>query len=235
MTVKRAMLAAAALIAVPVLVHAAEDGLQERKVIDRFGDCAVDIDAAGSREVVVGDLEGKDIFEKHKNLVSPKCLPDTVGRGIRLRFDNVALKAALAQALFRRELASVAAPEVAAVPPLTHREPTPVVTVDKKTGKPLSAKAIAAQEEAVARKTLDLQVSRVGECVARKNMAAARAVLLTPIGGDEEMAALRATAPVLATCIATGQQVRFDRMALRNTLAINYYRLASAALANRGG
>lgn len=230
----RALFVAAAFVSAPVIAQAAEDGLQERKVIDRFGECAVEIDAAGSRQVVVEDMSAKDIFDKHKNLVSAKCLPDTVGRGIRLRLDNVALKAALAQALFRRELASLAAPDVAAVPLLSHTGPTPVVRVDEKTGKPLSAKAIAAQEEAVARKTLDMQVSKLGECVARKDMATARAILLTPIGGDEEMTALRATAPVLAACVATGQQIRFDRMALRSTLAINYYRLASAALANRG-
>lgn len=232
---KRILFTIAAMAFVPAAVHAADEGVQERKVIDRFGDCAVKLDASGARRVVVEDKSVKDIFENHKNLVGPKCLPDTVGRGIQLRMDNIALKAALAQALFRRELAGVDAPDVSAVPLLAHTEPTPVVTVDKRTGKPLSAKAIAAQEAAVARKTVDLQMSRFGECVARKDMSAARKVLLTPIGGDEEIAALKATAPVLATCVATGQQVRFDRMALRNTLAINYYRLASAALANRGG
>jgi hypothetical protein len=213
---------------------AAKDVPQERKIAEKFGICAVALDAQAARTVVLDDLTGRDIFARHKKLVSPECLPNTAGRGMQMRFDDMTMKASLAEALVRRELAASAIADFSAIAPLAHRQPFPVETIDKKTGKPLSAKSIEAQTAAVARKTLDYQLSRMGECVVRRDAAGAKAALMTPIGDVAEMAALKTLTPIIASCIRKGEEVRFDRMALRNTLAINYYRLASAALASGG-
>lgn len=50
-------------------------------------------------------------------------------------------------------------------------------------------------------------------------------------GRSAELAAMQSVAPAIATCLPAGQTFGFDRMTLRGSLAVAYYRLASAAAA----
>lgn len=225
----RPVLISAALVAsTAAYADKANDQALERKVLADFGKCVVKLDPVSAKKAVLSDLESSEIYKDHKKLVDARCLPSTVGRGIRLQMDDLSLKAAIAQTLIYRDLQNSEFSDFAKVPPLPHRQPYPLKTVDDKTGLPLSEKSIKGQQEAIARKTLAYTVSRFGECVVRTDPASARNVVFAAVGTPEEMAAMKAMAPILSSCIAKGENVAFTRLSIRNTLAVNYYRLANA-------
>lgn len=62
-------------------------------------------------------------------------------------------------------------------------------------------------------------------CVVRKAPEAVAALLETTITSDEELAQLKAMAPVLPTCVPEGQKPAFTREALRSLFALAAYRL----------
>ena len=222
------LISAALLASTSAFAGKADDQAMERKVLAEFGKCVVKLDPVSSKTAVLSDLESAEIYKNHKKLMDSSCLPSTVGSGIRLQMDDVSLKAAIAQTLIYRDLQNSQFNDFTQAPPLTHRQPYPLKTVNDKTGLPLSEKAIKSQQEAIARKTLAYTVSRFGECVVRSDPASARNVVFARIGTPEEMAAMKAMAPVLSSCIAKGENVAFTRLSIRNTLAVNYYRLANA-------
>lgn len=222
------LICSALVVPTAAFAEKADDQVMERKVLADFGKCVVELDPVSAKKAVLSDLESAEIYKDHKKLVDARCLPSTVGRGIRLQMDDLSLKAAIAQTLIFRELKTGQIDSFAQIAPLTHRQPYPLKTLDEKTGKPLSEKSIKSQEVAVARKTLAYTVSRFGECVVRTYPAGARTVVFAPIGSPEELAAVKAMAPALSGCIAKGERVAFNRLTLRNTMAVNYYRLANA-------
>ncbi len=225
----RPILISAALVAsTAALADKAVDQAMERKVAANFGKCVVKLDPVSAKKAVLSDLESAEINKDHKKLLDPRCLPSTVGSGIRLQMDDLSLKAAIAQTLIYRDLQNSQFSDFTRAPPLTHRQPYPLKTINDKTGLPLSEKSIKSQQEAIARKTLAYTLSRFGECVVRTDPASARNVVFAPIGTTEEMAAIKAMAPVLSSCIAKGENVAFTRLSIRNTLGVNYYRLANA-------
>jgi hypothetical protein len=206
----------------------ADDQALERKVLADFGKCVVKLDPLSAKKAVLSDLDASEIYRDYKKLMDARCLPSTVGRGIRLQMDDLSLKAAIAQALINRDLTSQPSSDFSLVAPLSHRQPYPLKTVDDKTGQALSEKSVKSQQEAIARKALAVTVSRFGECVVRTDSAGARNVVLTAVGTPEEMAAIKGMAPALSNCIVKGENVAFTRLSIRNTLAVNYYRLANA-------
>lgn len=204
------------------------DQAMERKVLTDFGKCVVEIDPLSAKNAVLSDLDSTEIYRERKKLLDSRCLPSTVGRGLRLQMDDSSFKAALAQALIFRDLQNNRYESFAQIIPLFHRQPYPLKTLNEKTGQPLSEKAIKSQKDAIARKELGYIISRMGECVVRTDPAGARTVVFTPISSPEEMAAVKAMGSALSGCIAKGERVAFNRLTLRNTMAINYYRLANA-------
>lgn len=225
----RSILISAALISsTAAFADKANDQAKERKVLADFGKCVVKLDPVSAKKAVLSDLDAFEIYKNHNKLLASSCLPSTVGRAIRLQMDDLSLKAAIAQPLIYRDLRNSQFTDFAQAASLTHRQPYPLKTVDDKTGLPLSEKSIKSQQEAIARKTLSYTVSRFGECVVRTDPASARNIVFSTIGTPEEMAAMKAMAPVLSSCIAKGENVAFTRLSIRNTLAVNYYRLANA-------
>lgn len=72
-------------------------------------------------------------------------------------------------------------------------------------------------------------LSRFGECAVRKQPEKARLWLLTLPDGPEEVSRVSDFASAFAPCLpAEAGPVRFSRMTMRGTVAINYYRLAMA-------
>ena len=71
-------------------------------------------------------------------------------------------------------------------------------------------------------------LSTVGECAVRANPQGAHSLLSARLNSNEESAAVQAMMPAFASCLPKGQQVRFNILSLRGTVAVNYYRLALA-------
>ena len=150
----RPILISAALVSsMAALANKADDQAMERKVAANFGKCVVKLDPVSAKKAVLSDLESAEINKDHKKLLDPRCLPSTVGSGIRLQMDDLSLKAAIAQTLIYRDLQNSQHSDFTRAPPLTHRQPYPLKTINDKTGLPLSEKSIKSQQEAIARKT----------------------------------------------------------------------------------
>ena len=74
-------------------------------------------------------------------------------------------------------------------------------------------------------------LSRYGECVVRADPAGSRALLAAKPETPEEASRFAALRLALATCLPEGHTLEFGKLALRGTIAVNYYRLAKAAAA----
>jgi hypothetical protein len=72
-------------------------------------------------------------------------------------------------------------------------------------------------------------LSKYGECVVRYDAAGAKSLLLTAPDSEGETARFTDIQRALGVCLGEGAKLSFGRVALRGTIAINYYRLAHAA------
>jgi hypothetical protein len=221
-------------------VAATPDAKAFRKAMAEYGTCIVKWEPAKTREFVLsgGFVNRRDAGENA--LLSRECIPgeDLIRAGLaakggtvsraKLRLPDVMIRWAIAGALFDRDAAQLTQTNFAAVPQLAYEMPFPVRTTTKD-GDPLPAERVAEQQKRFDEKANDVALARVGECVARMDGAGTRAALLTPIDTPAELGALKALSPALGNCLPKGQTIGFDRMSLRGTLAVAYYRLASAA------
>lgn len=242
--IRAAFLGFAALAVVATAAPAASpDPKAMRKALADYGKCIVKREPNKTRDFVLGGgfISRRD--QDESILLSAECMPGeelvraglaarggTVSRA-RLRLPDVMIRWSIGQALFDRDQAKLTATDFAGVPALAYEQPFPVRTTDRD-GKPIPAERVAEQQRRFDEKAGDVALSRVGECVVRADAVKSRAVLLTPMDTPEELAALQAVAPALSNCLPQGQTLGFDRMSLRGTLAVAYYRLASAVQQN---
>lgn len=239
--IRSALLAGVVLATAASMAQAAPvDTKAVRKAMANYGKCIVQREPARSREFILsgGFITRRD--DDERTLLSPECMPgeELVRAGLldqagvtsraKLRLPDTMVRWAIGQALFDRDAGTLGATDFTAVPALSYEEPYPVRTTDRD-GNPISAERIAQQQKKFDEKKGDVALARVGECVARADAAGTRAALVTPLDTPEELAALKAVGPALANCLPKGQTIGFDRMSLRGSLAVAYYRLASAA------
>jgi hypothetical protein len=172
----------------------------------------------------------------YSELIDGRCMPTPPMSSIKVKFVGDQFRYALADGLVRKDLLPFPAPAVSALPQLDHREPTPPSRVDKK-GRPLSEAKYAAAMEGYQQAQAFAYVSRFGECVVRANPEGARALLGTTADSPEETAAFATLSNALGNCLESGQKIELSKVALRGTIAVNYYRLATVArsLASAGG
>ena len=201
---------------------------ETRKVVHEYGECIVKHNQRRASAAILANADNAELMRKYGSLIDGKCL----GRpsvAVEARFKGDQYRYALADALVRKELASMAAPDLTGVPQLDHRDPgEPPAAVDKK-GKPLKQKDY---QEALERYRIAqgyTYLSRYGECVVRSNPGAARALLLTKPESADEKQQFNALANALSVCVPEGETMSFGKLALRGTVAVNYYRLAKAA------
>jgi len=237
----RTAIAASALVAVASAAPAATPDMRPlRKAMADYGKCIVKYEPAKAREFVLsgGFISRRD--QDEQVLLSKECMPgeELLREGMagqramtsraKLRLPDVMIRWAIAGALFERDAGKLTATDFTAVPALAYEEPFPVRTTTKD-GDPLPAERIAAQQQKFDEKMADVTLAKLGECVARMDGAGTRAALLTPIDTAEELTALKAITPAIGNCLPKGQTLKFDRMSLRGSLAVAFYRLASAA------
>jgi hypothetical protein len=163
-----------------------------------------------------------------QRVADPNCLHVIAGQ---LRMRGGDYRAALAEQMIRRDLAAWPAIDPVNIAPLAWRELYAPRTVDDRTGKPLSEAEQARQQEIYAKLAVETLMARLGECAVRADPAGALAVLHTDVDQPDELAALKAMAPVFANCVQQGETLAFNRTNLRNGIALSYYRLAYAQTA----
>lgn len=237
------MTLAASAVAVSAAAAQAPDPKLFRKSMADYGACIVKWEPVKTRDFV---LSGKFIDHRGSyfgGLIGRECVPglDVVEAGLaerggtssgaRLRLPDAMIRWAIAGALFSRDAAKLTGTDFSAVPRLFYEEPFPVRT-STKDGDPIPAKKVAEQQKRFDEKSSDVAIAKVGECVARTDGVGTRAALLTPIDTPAELGALKALGPALSNCLPKGQTIGFDRMSLRGSLAVAFYRLASTTQSN---
>jgi len=91
---------------------------------------------------------------------------------------------------------------------------------------PLSVPSLSSPE--AARVGAYIALDAFGECVVRANAHGSWMLLKTRPGRKEETDALQALMPSFRGCLTQGRDFRADVTTLRGTIAVNYYRLATA-------
>ena len=202
---------------------------ETRTMLHQYGRCVVKLEQALASQAISRNVDNGELLRRYDRLIVGKCLPMGYATVAKVQFKGDQYRYALADALVRKELAAAPAPDLETVPQLDHRDPGLPPTISSASGKRLSEKkfqeALRGHEQAQAFTYL----SRYGECVVRVNPAAARALLLTDPETPGEAAQFNAMQTALGTCLPENQTRGFGKLALRGTIAVNYYRLALAA------
>jgi hypothetical protein len=201
---------------------------QVRAVVAGYGECIVKREERRASEAILGNVSNDDLIKRYPQLVRGECVPMLVGDAISMQFGGDQFRYAIADALVRRQLAQVPPPVLDDVPALTHREPGEAPNADAK-GRPLTGRALQEAHRDYQEEQGSAYLSRYGECVVRVDPAAAKALLMTEPESGAEAAQFAAMSTALATCLAEGHTLSFGKVALRGTIAVNYYRLAMAA------
>jgi hypothetical protein len=200
-----------------------------RKAIEQYGRCIIDKQHDLAAAAIVRNVDNATLMRQYRDLIDGRCMPlPPLGSTIKVKFLGDQFRYALADGLVRKDLLTQPAPVVSAIAPLDHREPTPPNRVDRK-GRPLSERQYAQAVEGYEQAQAFAYVSRFGECVVRANPDGARALLGTVPDSAEERTAFAALSAALSNCLESGQKIEFAKLALRGTIAVNYYRLATAA------
>ncbi len=202
-----------------------------RAMMHTYAKCVVERQQAKASEALLANLDNRTILQKYPMLVRGECLRGPRFVTTKMSFSGDLYRYALADALVNRELAALPAPDLAQVARLQHREAGEEPRRELPGGKPMSEKkyqeALEGHRQAVGFSYL----SKYGECVVRYDPAGARSLLLTAPDSEDETARFRDIQQALGVCLGEGAKLSFGRVALRGTIATNYYRLAHAARA----
>jgi hypothetical protein len=222
----------AAAVAAPTTKDRESDysAVETRKLVWDYAQCVIrGQQQPRASDAILANVGNDELLHKYPSLIDGKCLPVRAGAVIKARFQGDQFRYALADALVRKELASAPALDFEPLPLLDHRLPFEPARFDK-TGRPLKAKAYEEAVEGYERAKAFAFISRYGECVVRTDPSAARSLLLTDPGTAQEAQQFASMTNALGTCLREGETLSFGKLALRGTIAINYYRLTKAAL-----
>jgi hypothetical protein len=207
---------------------------ETRMVVDDYGHCIVAKEPKLASEAILRNVDNGTLMHDYPRLIDGRCMPTPPGTTVKVKFHGDQFRYALADALVRRELAAVPMPPLTGVPALDQRIPTPPARADSK-GRPLSERKYADALQDYQDKEAFTYLSQYGECVVRADPADARALLLAKPESDGEKASFAALNGALGNCLEEGRTMALGKVALRGTIAVNYYRLAHAAAAVPGG
>jgi hypothetical protein len=208
---------------------------ETRALTHAYAQCVVKRQPAKASEAIVANVGNGAILRDYRMLIRDECLTRQVHQATQMRFAGDLYRYALADALVNRELAAQPAPDLAAVPSLDHHDPgEPPQPVDAK-GRKLGKRKLEAAREGYGRDVAFAFLSHYGECIVRADTAGAKALLVTKPDSADESARFAALGPAFSRCLPEGQTLRFGKVALRGSVAINYYRLAHAARTPAGG
>lgn len=208
---------------------------QTRALMHDYARCVVGRQARKASQAMIANVGNGEILRgAYRTLIVPDCLKGEAHFRVSMSFKGDLYRYALADALVNRELAASPAPDLAAVPPLSHPQAGTEPRPTDARGRRLSARKYQAATAQFEEQSTFAFLSRYGECVVRRAPAEARALVLAAPDSAEETARFGALRPALETCMPEGRSIRFGRVALRGSIAINYYRLAHAARAASG-
>lgn len=199
-----------------------------REVVALFAECGVKKFAQLAHDMVL-DVAKFRVDNRYLKAADPDCLVQATSAPyavVQLRMDPQTFRAAAADALVKRNLASFDPTQVKSAAPLKHPSVDPADYVPKPGAR--NRWKQADYDETKKRDLAAVWLLAFGECAVRANPVGARNILQTKINSDEELQALWAMMPAFSACLDRGRQLGTERAALRGAVALNYYRLAFA-------
>ena len=200
-----------------------------RAITHAYARCVVARHTGRASQALLENADNSTILRRYPSLVDGECLVDQMHSDATMRFSGDLYRYALADALVNRELAAAPAPVLEGVPRLEQQalpeRPQAPEAGAKKSVRRKYEEAVESYKRAAAYDFL----ARYGECVVRVDAAGAKALLLTKPDSPDEGAAFTRIGDALGTCLPEGETLRFGKVALRGSIAVNYYRLAHAA------
>ena len=216
---KAAMLALALLssLAQSKPVKSEWDGAETRKGLDALARCVVRVDPDAARKYVMS----RRLWPGGPGDVLDHCLGVTQGTG-KLRFPEFVVRYVLADALVRRDYAA-GMPDVVNHKIPIYEKPAPTAEELKLRADPRKAADFAIAD---ARSASTDHLRQVAECVVIADPRATYDVLLTAPASPEEVAKLQPVVAALPACVDPTEQLSIDKISLRGSLAVAFFRLA---------
>lgn len=208
---------------------------ETRALMHGYAKCVVKRQPAKASEAIVANVDNQVILQRYPMLLSADCLSTKAQDDVSMRFTGDLYRYALADALVSLELAAWSPTDLASVPRLVHRDPGKPPPAVSASAKWYEKRKYEAALKAYERSVVYAYLSRYGECVVRGDASGAKLLLLTGPDTPQETAAFNALRPVLERCLEAGRTLRFGRVALRGSIATNFYRLAHSARAAATG
>lgn len=207
----------------------AKQVVETRKLMHAYARCVVRSNHDRASEAIIADVNNGTILRRYPELISSDCMSQTAGNGSQMRFGGDLYRYALADALVNADFAKTGETDFSNRLPLAHLlPPNPAQLATE------IAKTKSKSERAKLQKSFDTDVgvswlSHYGECVVRLSPTKARYWLLTPADTPEEVSRINDLGPSFGSCLREGT-LKFNRTTMRGTVAINYYRLATATV-----
>jgi hypothetical protein len=206
---------------------------QVRLLVADYANCIIKREASLAREVLLAGDEDRELMARYPKLVQDTCLSTKLGDQVVLSFRDDEYRYALADALVRRDLAEVVPPDLAELPALKHG--TERADPSTLAGASLSGRSLQKAAADYNKWRTGQYMWRFGECVVRVDPEGSKRLLMSPIESSAESAGFTSLGTALGTCLGEGRQLEFGKVALRGTIAVNYYRLVTAALPQTAG
>lgn len=189
---------------------------QTRLILKDFAQCNVKAHRDDVRKYLLEDVGQAETAKLRQKALSFSCLEKEIGPDdLQLRFTGVSLQGSLAEQMLAAEGLLSRPLDVTAIAPLHYSELSPE-ELDK-----LDATSRA---ETLAQD----YVFRFGECVVRADVGGSAALLRTEPDSDAESGAFGQLMPAFRSCVEANRTLTGDKIEIRETIAYNYYRLASA-------
>jgi hypothetical protein len=208
---------------------------ETRALMHAYAKCVVKQEARKAAQALLADVPNDVILDKYPMLLIGACLTRETHAATKMSFAGDLYRYALADALVNRELRASPVPDLTGVPPLVQRTVSVPPPVKPEHGGRTAEKAYEKAQESYDRALVFAFLARYGECIVRADAAGSKALLLTKPDSPEESAAFGAIRLALGTCLPEGRTLKFGKVALRGSIAINYYRLAHAVRPGAAG
>ena len=187
---------------------ATKDLPDSRRLMVNFADCVVRRASRKAKNLVLG--APFRLADENFRIIIRGCLPlASTLEEVTLRTPVILLRFAFAEAFLRKET-TLGLPALQSIAPLEHRP-----AEERPSKKPAQ---------------FEIAISRLGECIVRTAPDAATRLVRSEVATPAEAIAFAAIKPAVSKCLSAGKVFAFSPEMLRGTVALNYYRLAAAAV-----
>lgn len=213
-------------VATPALADRAKEDAHARKVMHDYARCVVKAQPKRAAEAIIADVSNSVIMKHYSDLISSECMGQT-GGDVQMTFSGDMYRYALADALVNANFATKGENDFSNRLPLAHLRAPSQTELEAELAKASSKRKRAEIEQQYSKDAAVEWLSRYGECVVRADPVRSRLWLLTPPDGPEEMSRINDLRSSFSDCLSGGT-LKFSRVNMRGTVAINYFRLANA-------